>query len=176
MSKPNLLFYANKLGGREIGLIFLCSFVGRTRFFCSFCRIFRDEYKRGCNMNLKMKYIILYVEKFEECLRFYKDTLQLPIKAEHGTYIEFNTGSTILAMNTREDVKELTGLPLTEGELQSSHFELGFVVENVQETIEQFREQGIKVLVEPIVKPWGQTIAYIADPDGNYIEICSSLE
>ncbi|HDR5216219.1 TPA: VOC family protein, partial [Bacillus anthracis] len=24
-------------------------------------------------MNLKMKYIILYVEKFEECLRFYKD-------------------------------------------------------------------------------------------------------
>ncbi|MBL1704837.1 VOC family protein, partial [Klebsiella pneumoniae] len=48
-------------------------------------------------MNLKMKYIILYVEKFEECLSFYKDTLQLPIKAEHGTYIEFHTGSTILA-------------------------------------------------------------------------------
>ncbi|EEM47423.1 VOC family protein [Bacillus cereus] len=127
-------------------------------------------------MNLKMKYIILYVEKFEECLKFYKDILQLPIKAEHGTYIEFNTGTTILAMNTRQDVKELTGLPLTEGELQSSHFELGFVVENVQETIEQFREQGIKILVEPIVKQWGQTIAYIADPDGNYIEICSSLE
>ena len=47
-------------------------------------------------MNLKMKYIILYVEKFEECLKFYKDILQLPIKAEHGTYIEFNTGTTIL--------------------------------------------------------------------------------
>ena len=59
-------------------------------------------------MNLKMKYIILYVEKFEECLRFYKDVLQLPIKVEHGTYIEFNTGTTILAMNTRQDVKELT--------------------------------------------------------------------
>ncbi|SME46316.1 Glyoxalase-like domain protein [Bacillus cereus] len=44
------------------------------------------------------------------------------------------------------------------------------------ENPEQFREQGIKILVEPIVKPWGQTIAYIADPDGNYIEICSSLE
>ncbi|PFY97046.1 glyoxalase, partial [Bacillus wiedmannii] len=28
-------------------------------------------------MNLKMKYIILYVENFEECLRFYKDILQL---------------------------------------------------------------------------------------------------
>lgn len=91
MSKPNLLFYANKLGGREIGLIFLCSFVGRTRFFLVFVEFLGMNTKGGCNMNLKMKYIILYVEKFEECLRFYKDTLQLPIKAEHGTYIEFNT-------------------------------------------------------------------------------------
>ena len=32
--------------------------------------------------------------------------------------------------------------------------------------IEQFREQGITILVEPIVKPWGQTIAYIADQMG----------
>ncbi|CAH2464084.1 MULTISPECIES: VOC family protein [Bacillus] len=127
-------------------------------------------------MNLKMKYIILYVEKFEQCLQFYKEILKLPIRAEHGTYIEFETGATILAMNTREDVKELTGLPLTEGVLQSSHFEIGFVVDDVKETIEKLKEQGVKVLVEPIVKPWGQTIAYIADPDGNYIEICSSLE
>ena len=109
-------------------------------------------------MNLKMKYIILYVEKFEECLKFYKDILQLPIKAEHGTYIEFNTGTTILAMNTRQDVKELTGLPLTEGKLKFSHFELGFVVENVQETIEQYREQGIKILVEPIVNRGGKQL------------------
>ena len=61
-------------------------------------------------------------------------------------------------MNTRQDVKELTGLPLTEGKLKFSHFELGFVVENVQETIEQYREQGIKILVEPIVKPWGKQL------------------
>ena len=95
-------------------------------------------------MNLKMKYIILYVEKFEECLKFYKDILQLPIKAEHGTYIEFNTGSTILAMNTRQDVKELTGLPLTEGELQSSHFELGFVVENVEKQLSNLENKVLR--------------------------------
>ncbi len=148
----------------------------RYKVFKNICRIFSGEGKGGIIMNLKMKYIILYVEKFEQCLQFYKEILKLPIRAEHGTYIEFETGSTILAMNTREDVKELTGLPLTEGVLQSSHFELGFVVEDVKETIEKLKEQGVKVLVEPIVKPWGQTIAYIADPDGNYIEICSSLE
>ncbi len=96
--------------------------IGKQGFYETFVEILGMDIKGGCKMNLKMKYIILYVEKFEECLKFYKDILQLPIKSEHGTYIEFNTGSTILAMNTRQDVKELTGLPLTEGELQSSSF------------------------------------------------------
>lgn len=127
-------------------------------------------------MNLKMKYMILYVEKYDECLRFYKELLRLPIKGEHGTYIEFDTGETILAMNSREDVRELTGLSIPNGRSESANFELGFVVEDVNETISRLREQGVKVLVEPITKPWGQTIAYVSDPDGNYIEICSSLE
>ncbi|PEY29076.1 glyoxalase [Bacillus cereus] len=127
-------------------------------------------------MNLKMKYMILYVEKYDECLRFYKELLRLPIKGEHGTYIEFDTGETILAMNSREDVRELTGLSIPNGRSESVNFELGFVVEDVNETISRLREQGVKVLVEPITKPWGQTIAYVSDPDGNYIEICSSLE
>ncbi|MBY0597550.1 VOC family protein [Bacillus bingmayongensis] len=127
-------------------------------------------------MNLKMKYVILYVERYEECLRFYKDLLRLPIKGEHDTYIEFDTGATILAMNSREDVRELTGLAIPKGASESSNFEIGFVVEDVSETISRLKEQGVKVLVEPITKPWGQTIAYVSDPDGNYIEICSSLE
>ncbi len=127
-------------------------------------------------MNLKMKYMILYVEKYDECLRFYKELLRLPIKGEHSTYIEFDTGETILAMNSREDVRELTGLSIPNGRSESANFELGFVVEDVNETISRLREQGVKVLVEPITKPWGQTIAYVSDPDGNYIEICSSLE
>lgn len=39
MSKPNLLFYANKLGGREIGLIFFCSLLQGTRFYETFVEI-----------------------------------------------------------------------------------------------------------------------------------------
>lgn len=127
-------------------------------------------------MNLNMKYIILYAEKYEECLHFYKNILKLPIRAEHSPYVEFDTGSTILAMNSRESVREITGLSIPAGERQSATFEVGFVVEDVEKTIEQLREQGVAVLVEPVTKPWGQTVAYIADPDGNYIEICSSLE
>ncbi|MEJ9132936.1 hypothetical protein P4408_26400, partial [Bacillus thuringiensis] len=78
MSKPNLLFYANKLGGREIGLIFFAHYYKEQGFCETFVEILGIDIKGDVIMDLKMKYIILYVEKFEECLKFYKDILQLP--------------------------------------------------------------------------------------------------
>lgn len=126
-------------------------------------------------MNLKMRYVILYVKDQEKSKHFYKDILGLPIRGEHGTYIEFETGSTILAINSRESVKEITGLTIPEND-STQTFELGFVVEDVKETIENLRTQDVQILVEPIEKPWGQVVAYVADPDGHYIEICSSLD
>ncbi|WP_242224221.1 VOC family protein [Bacillus cereus group sp. BfR-BA-01380] len=127
-------------------------------------------------MKFQMKYIILYAKQYEECIHFYRDILQLPIKGEHGTYVEFDTGSTILAINSRESVQELTGLSISKALSESSTFEIGFVVDNVSETINSFKKHGVKVLVEPVTKPWGQTVSYVCDPDGNYIEICSSLD
>ncbi|KGR73657.1 VOC family protein [Ureibacillus manganicus] len=126
-------------------------------------------------MNLKLRYVILYVSNHEKSKHFYNEILGLPIRGEHGTYIEFETGSTILSINTRESVKEITGLNIAESKT-SQTFELGFVVEDVKETIENLRKQDVQILVEPIEKPWGQVVAYVADPDGHYIEICSSLD
>lgn len=123
-----------------------------------------------------MRYIILYVNDSEKSITFYKDVLGLSMRAEHGTYVEFETGSTILALNTKESVREITGLDIPEQGLSSQTFELGFVVENVQAVIEKLRQQQVQIVVEPVQKPWGQTVAYIADPDGHYIEICSSLD
>lgn len=126
-------------------------------------------------MNLKMRYVILYVTDTEKSKRFYKDILGLKVRGEHGTYIEFETGSTILAINTRQSVNEITGLEIPNID-SSQTFELGFVVNDVKETIENLRKQDVQILVEPIEKPWGQVVAYVADPDGHYIEICSSLD
>jgi lactoylglutathione lyase len=127
-------------------------------------------------MKLSMKYIILYVNDFEKTMNFYRDILGLTIKMEHGTYVEFNTGSTTLSINTRESVKELTGLPIPGNSVSSQTFEVGFVVEDVFATVESLREQGVSIMLEPVTKPWGQTVAYISDPDGHFIEICSALD
>ena len=127
-------------------------------------------------MNLSMKYVILYVNDFEKTMDFYKGILGLPIKMQQDTYVEFDTGAITLSINTRKDVKELTGLNVPEGSASTQTFEVGFVVENVVATIETLRQQGVTIIKEPVTKPWGQTVAYVADPDGHYIEICTSVE
>ncbi|WP_458122092.1 VOC family protein [Paenibacillus sp. Z6-24] len=126
-------------------------------------------------MKLSMKYIILYVNDFEQSMRFYRDILGLPIKMEAGTYVEFDTGATTLSINTRESVNELLDLGLTADVPAASSFEVGFVVEDVSAVIEELRSQDVPVIREPVTKPWGQTVAYVTDPDGHFIEICTAV-
>ena len=134
-----------------------------------------DIKSEGQKMKLLMKYVILYVNDFEKTMDFYNGILGLPIKLQQDTYVEFDTGDTTLSINTRKDVKELTGLKVPESSTSTQTFEVGFVVEDVGATIETLRQRGVTILKEPVTKPWGQTVAYVADPDGHYIEICTSL-
>lgn len=126
-------------------------------------------------MNLKLGYIILYVEDLNNTIHFYRDLLGLPIKMEAGTYIELETGGTTLSFNTRESGREITGLPIPDKKRKEQTFEIGFVTEEVRELVGKLRAEGVNVLLEATEKPWGQVVAYIEDPDGHYIEICTPL-
>jgi lactoylglutathione lyase len=127
-------------------------------------------------MKLTMKYVILYVNDFNKTMKFYKEILGLTVKMQHDTYVEFDTGATTLSINTRESVKEIIGLEMPTSDIASQTFELGFVVDDVVATIEMLRSLDVPIYKEPVTKPWGQTVAYVTDPDGHYIEICSSME
>jgi lactoylglutathione lyase len=114
-----------------------------------------DIKSEGQKMKLLMKYVILYVNDFEKTMDFYNGILGLPIKLQQDTYVEFDTGDTTLSINTRKDVKELTGLEVPEGSTSTQTFEVGFVVEDVGTTIETLRQRGVTILKEPVTKPWG---------------------
>lgn len=127
-------------------------------------------------MQLALRYVILYVKDIERSITFYRDLLGLPVRAEHGTYVEFETGSTTLAMNTQENIAEITGLNIPKPIHHSQTFELGFVVEDVNAIVEKLRSHEVLIINEPVTKPWGQIVSYVADPDGHFIEICSALD
>ncbi|MCY7474015.1 VOC family protein [Bacillus safensis] len=124
---------------------------------------------------MKMKYTILYVNDVEASIHFYQHVLGFPIKLRVESYVEFDTGDVTLSINSRQDVKEALGLPVAEANQASHTFEIGFVVDDVEQTIASMKEKGVPIIKEPAKKPWGQTVAYVSDPDGHFIEICDAV-
>ncbi|KOP29913.1 VOC family protein [Exiguobacterium acetylicum] len=120
-------------------------------------------------------YTILYSEDSSRTLTFYRDVLGLSVKAEHGSYIEFETGQTTLAFNTREDVQQLIpGYAIPSGNVQQT-LEIGFVTDDVPALYINVAEAGYETVLAPVEKPWGQVVAYVLDPDGHLIELCSPM-
>ena len=124
-------------------------------------------------------YTILYVEDVARALTFYcsafgfAERLTLP----SGDYAEAATGQTVLAFAARS----LAESNLPKGFLPASPsekpfgIELGFTTDDVAQTIEQAVAAGATLYQAPQKKPWGQTVAYLRDPEGFLIEVCTPM-
>lgn len=58
----------------------------------------------------------------------------------------------------------------------NGHFEIALYVDTFDEVDLEYAkaiEKGARSILEPITEPWGQRTCYIADPEGNLIEIGS---
>ena len=58
----------------------------------------------------------------------------------------------------------------------NGHFEIALYVDTFEEVDAAFKkavENGATPVLEPELEPWGQRTCYIADPEGNLIEIGS---
>ena len=79
-----------------------------------------------------------------------------------------NVISVLLAICYRADNDYLKGL--------NGHFELALYVDSFEEvdsTFKRVTESGATPVLEPTTEPWGQRTCYIADPEGNLLEIGS---
>lgn len=58
----------------------------------------------------------------------------------------------------------------------NGHFEIALYVDTFEEVDAEYAkavEKGAQSILEPTTEPWGQRTCYIADPEGNLIEIGS---
>jgi lactoylglutathione lyase len=124
-------------------------------------------------------YTILYVEDVTESIAFYETAFGLSRRFIHesGTYGELETGGTALAFAAND----LAASNLPAGFIRNDRanppagMEIGLTTADVAATFAQVVAAGAIALVEPMLKPWGQTVAYVRDPDGVLIEICSPM-
>ncbi|MBR4628182.1 MAG: VOC family protein [Ruminococcus sp.] len=119
----------------------------------------------------------LFVEEMGRMIRFYRDVLGFEIKEDEDTSnVYLIKDGTLFLLYERRDFEKMTGRKYEYIKGLNGHTELALYVDTFDEVDEQFRkavEKGAVPVLEPETEPWGQRTCYIADPEGNLIEIGS---
>ncbi len=128
---------------------------------------------------MKFSYTILYVKDVVQSVAFYEKAFSLKQKFIHESkqYAEMETGGTTLAFASNELAKSNLTQEFQKNSLSNlpAGIEVGFVADDIIAAFSCAIAAGAVVVVNPKVKPWGQTVAYVRDLDGIIIEIASPM-
>lgn len=125
---------------------------------------------------MRLRYTILYVEDVGATLSFYERAFGMPVRMLHpsGDYGELDTGGTTLSFSSRRLIAKLGKSPAAPDPAHPT-FEIAFETQDVAGALARAREAGAEVVQEPRHEAWGQTTAYVRDPDGFLVELCSPV-
>lgn len=119
----------------------------------------------------------LFVNDMAKMIRFYRDVLGFEIKeAETTGNVYLVKDGTLFLLYGRTDFEKMTGRKYAYADGVHGHTELALYVDTFGEVDREFTkavEKGAAPILEPTTEPWGQRTCYIADPEGNLIEIGS---
>ena len=119
----------------------------------------------------------LFVKDMTAMIRFYQDVLGFEIKeAEDTENVYFVKDGTLFLLYGRKNFEALTDKRYEYLKGVNAHSEMALYVDTFEEVDEQYLnviENGATSLMEPTTEPWGQRTCFIADPEGNIIEIGS---
>lgn len=119
----------------------------------------------------------LFVKDMAAMVRFYRDVFGFEIKEdENASNVFLEKDGTLFMLYRRTDFEKMVNKPLNYANGINGHYEIALSVENyaaVDKTFLRVTASGAKPVLEPTTEPWGQRTCYIADPEGNLIEIGS---
>ncbi len=128
---------------------------------------------------MKFAYTILYVPDVAASLAFYETAFGLERRFLHesGDYGELQTGATTLAFAALSlaEGNVVGGVIASDPRTRPAAFEVAFSTEDVAAAFERAVNAGAAAATEPKQKPWGQTVAYVRDRDGNLVELCTPM-
>lgn len=126
----------------------------------------------------KLGYVIVYVPDVAASLAFYERAFGLSRRFLHesGSYGELETGATALAF-AQEDFTPSKGVfAPNRPHGKAAGAEVGLVLADVRAAFDRACAAGATAVVEPVEKPWGQTVAYVRDRDGFLVELCTPVD
>ena len=119
----------------------------------------------------------LFVNDMGNMIRFYRDVLGFEIKENEDTSnVYLVKDGTLLLLYGRKDFENMTGRTYEYVHGLNGHTEMALYVDTFNEVDAEFKnavDKGATPVLEPTTEPWGQRTCFIADPEGNIIEIGS---
>ena len=119
----------------------------------------------------------LFVDDMASMIRFYRDVLGFEIKeAEDTKNVYLVKDGTLFLLYGRNDFENMTNRRYEYVKGLNGHFEIALYVDRFEDVDAAFSravENGATPVLAPETEPWGQRTCYIADPEGNLIEIGS---
>ena len=116
----------------------------------------------------------MYTRNVQKALAFYGDLLgfepqyQFPPEGD-PIYVGLRRDEADLGIVHESSPRELIGQSMGDG----ARFELFVYVDDVDGSVAAMRRAAVTILRDPADMPWGERIAFVADPDGNPVTLAA---
>ena len=126
---------------------------------------------------VRLGYVIVYVPDVTRAVDFYERAfgLQRRFIHESAQYAELETGATALGFADERATTTCHSFLPNRAEQKAAGAEVAFVVDDVRAAFDKAVLNGATPVVEPVDKPWGQTISYVRDLNGFLVEFCTTV-
>lgn len=119
----------------------------------------------------------LFVNDMAKMIRFYRVVLGFEIKeSEETENVYLIKDGTLFLLYGRKDFEKMTHRKYEYIKGLNGHSEIALYVDTFDEVDEEYERAislGAVSVLPPETEPWGQRTCYIADPEGNLLEIAS---
>ena len=130
-------------------------------------------------MKTRLGYTIVYVPDVKRTAEFWERAFGIAQRSqdEHALYREMETGAHTLAFVAHSYVRENIpgGFRAAQNDEAPPPFEIALTTDDVAAAVERAVAAGAHRVLAPTKKPWGQTVAYVRDCDGNLVELCTPM-
>lgn len=120
--------------------------------------------------------ITLFVKDMEKMVTFYRDVMNMPIEWDGGVFTGVQLKSGVYFNLCQREVMGLSQLEIPKG--LNGTMEISFNAPSPEDVDKEFArvvEAGATPVKQPISQPYGLRESFVADPEGNLIEIVAGI-